>query len=791
MSDPIPEFTPEAPTNGDAYARKLGLWVKTYGSSEMDRFIADVKTLAAAADTSAKSAAQYSNQASKDAAIALSARDQATAQVGKAAEQVALATAQANTATQQGQLASMSAANAKAEADRAKTEADRAKQIVDAFDPSIYRYGYTAQKKQAEQDFIEVLGTEFGYTYHLRKRSVCLLPGGDRDPTLRVGQLVHFQSTEWAGEGFFVGHAGVTVLCNRDSQPILRPRGRATATYIAENTWSVEGDLESIEGSFWVAQQGGAQYLQRIDVDITGHYRRAMRFERNRFWLSQLRWHPDLPKTAVHITALNPRFQGLPDGYVQLMHSNNDLLQDELCFGWPNHDRLNEFPYYWTQGGINGIVSPIQIDGHLPVDWRIVSVDADFTRPVKHALFRLYNRQNSTYKSMVCTSTQGLLWDPKPYKKLNDQIGIREAFAHFPSVLNNTGKLYLREGTKLRLITYDLLNDTYPSVEFAQCNPKTLQFQRRVGDEFYCLAYGDGFETAVIGGDVNASQTIAELDTPYVVPPHGQGAVDPAAGNDRQMQMVFVNAQGSLEFLRISSTNAAQYVLDLLPGLVTGVHYCTTTKQDSVVGFAYLTGVKTAPDTTERFALAHVTTGLLPNVKAVERARGGAVPDAVLGLVRRANPRENWRGELKGDPWLALETSVGVYYDYPKLVPEQGGGGGTVRPTNTAMELVAAGGKVTVDPALADTFRVQLQDAKTTLTLAAPNGKPGTTRTCNIILHQGTGVNQVLWPANIRWSYKQAPVLSLEVDEDDYVVLVNFGTDDYWYGFLTGGWFHG
>lgn len=789
MADPTIDFVPEGPLDGETYARRLGLWVRTYGSKELDNFVADVKTLAAAAENSSRSAAGFSNQASKDAALAISARDHAAAQVVKATEQVALAKTQADQATQQNTLAGQKATLATQEADRAKVEADRAKKTVDEFDPGIYRYGYTKQVPQLEQDTILVSAVEYGYTYHLRKRSLCVLPSVASDPVLRVGQLVHFQSTDWAGEGFFVGHAGVTVICGRDVQPILRPRGRVTATYVAVNTWSLEGDLEPIQGAFWVAQQGEAQYLPRVDVDITGYYRRAMRFENGYFWLSQLRWDADTPQQAVHVAARNPRFQSLPNGGVQLLYSANDQLTGDLCFGWPNVDQLSEFPYYWSQGGINGIVSPILIDGHLSVDWRIVSFDGDFTAPVKHALIRLYNRQNDTYKSLVCTSTQGLLWDPKPYKKLNDHIGIREAFAHFPAIPNRTGKLFLREGTQLRQIAYDLLNDTYPGTVIAEVVPKTLRFQRRIGDSFYCLAWGDEYETAVLAGDVAGSHTLVVVDTRDVCPPHGLAGIDKAANNDLQMQLAYVTRDGWLEFLRISTSNSVQYKLDLFAGQCTGVQYCTTTKRDSVVGFTYLTGGATDANTSERFALAHVTAGLLPGVKAVERARGGAVPATVLGLTRRPNPRENWRGNTKADPWLALETSVGVYYDYPKVVADTGGGGG--RPSNVAVELTATGGTVTVEAAQADYVRVTLVEPQTTMTLTPPPAVAGSVTTCNLILRQSTGSNKVTWPSSVRWAYKQVPVLSFAPNEEDHVTLVNFGTDDYWYGFLTGGWFNG
>lgn len=664
MADSTIDFVPEGPLDGEVYARRLGIWVRAYGSKELDNFVADVKTLAAAADTSARNAAGFSNQASKDAALAISARDQAAAQVVKATEQVALAKTQADQATQQNTLAGQKATLATQEADRAKVEADRAKKTVDEFDPGIYRYGYTQQVPQLEQDTILVQGVEFGYTYHVRKRSVCVLPSRYSDPTLKVGQLVHFQSRDWAGEGFFVGQAGVTVLTPRGQQCVLTPMGRVTATYIGENTWTLSGDLCTPTHSLWKEQPGAQQYQPRVDPDITGVYRRTMRHENGQFWLSQLRYQPTAPAAAVQVSASNPRFTGLPNGPVQFLHSTLDNLTGELFFGWPGHDRTSEFPYYWVQNGINGIVTPIQIEGYLALDWRIVTVDVDCSKPVKLALFRLYNRQNDTYRSLVCTSTQGLLWDPVPYKKLNDHIGIREAFAHFPSVVNNTGKLFLREGATLRLVTYDLLNDQYPSVVIAETAPKQLLWQRRHGDDFYAFAWSDGWETSVCAGLTGGVHHVWTAEAAYVEILHGPAPVLAALNNDAQCTCVWRNRQQEIQVSHIATTGDHTFTLPL-PGLFTDVFYATHTAQGGVLAFALLTGPSKHPETTERFSMALVTDGFLPTCQATGRAVGGAVPVSVLGAVRKPNLRENWRGDNAGDPWLAMETSVGCYYDYP------------------------------------------------------------------------------------------------------------------------------
>lgn len=788
MAEPTVDFTPEAPLDGETYARRLGLWVRTYGSKELDNFVADVKTLAAAADASARNAAGYSNQASKDAALAISARDQAAAQVVKATEQVALAKTQADQATQQNTLAGQKATLATQEADRAKVEADRAKKIVDEFDPGIYRYGFTQQVPQLEQDTILVSAVEYGYTYHLRKRSLCVLPSVASDPVLRVGQLVHFQSTDWAGEGFFVGHAGVTVLTPRGQDCVLIPRGRVTATYIGENTWSLTGDLAQPTSSLWVEQPGAQQYQPRIDPDVTGVWRRTMRHENGQFWLTQLRYRPEGPGQAVEVTANNPRFTGLPNGPVQFLHSTLENLTGELFFGWPGHDRTSEYPYYWVQNGINGIVSPIQIEGFLARDWRIVTVDVDCSKPVKLALFRLYNRLNDTYRSLVCTSTQGLLWDPVPYKKLNDHIGIREAFAHFPSVVNNKGKLFLREGTQLRLVTYDLLNEQYPSELITETAPKRLLWQRRHGDDFYALAWTDGWETSVCVGLTGGVHHVWTAEATHVEILHGAAPVLADLNNDAQCTCVWRNRQQEIRVTHVATTGDHSFTLPATE-LFTDVFYATHTAQGGLLCASRLTGPATDSNTSERFSLVRVTDGFLPTSQVQVRAPGGAVPESVLGAVRKPNQRENWRGDVSKDPWLAVETSVGRYYDYPKVVADTGGGGG--RPSNVAVELTATGGTVTVEAAQADYVRVTLVEPQTTMTLTPPPAVAGSVTTCNLILRQSTGSNKVTWPSSVRWAYKQVPVLSFAPNEEDHVTLVNFGTDDYWYGFLTGGWFNG
>ena len=104
--------------------------------------------------------------------------------------------------------------------------------------------------------------------------------------------------------------------------------------------------------------------------------------------------------------------------------------------------------------------------------------------------------------------------------------------------------------------------------------------------------------------------------------------------------------------------------------------------------------------------------------------------------------------------------------------------------------ITPAGDTAILDLAKATVFRVTLNTHITQIVFTNASGEEGSTRHVTLILRQGTGVNLVSWPENVRWSYGHPPVLSYEKDDEDCITLVNFGTDEYWYGFLTGGGFH-
>ena len=104
--------------------------------------------------------------------------------------------------------------------------------------------------------------------------------------------------------------------------------------------------------------------------------------------------------------------------------------------------------------------------------------------------------------------------------------------------------------------------------------------------------------------------------------------------------------------------------------------------------------------------------------------------------------------------------------------------------------ITPAGDAAILDLASATVFRVTLNAHITQIVFTNASGEEGSTRHVTLILRQGTGVNLVSWPENIRWAYGHLPVLSYEKDAEDYITLVRFGADAHWYGFLTGGWFH-
>lgn len=65
----------------------------------------------------------------------------------------------------------------------------------------------------------------------------------------------------------------------------------------------------------------------------------------------------------------------------------------------------------------------------------------------------------------------------------------------------------------------------------------------------------------------------------------------------------------------------------------------------------------------------------------------------------------------------------------------------------------------------------------------------GIVRQVFIKLKQGTGINRVNWPSNIRWTYNREPVLSFELGYCDIITLTTLDDGLTWLGSYDGGWF--
>ena len=144
-------------------------------------------------------------------------------------------------------------------------------------------------------------------------------------------------------------------------------------------------------------------------------------------------------------------------------------------------------------------------------------------------------------------------------------------------------------------------------------------------------------------------------------------------------------------------------------------------------------------------------------------------------------------------PWPRIMEELGNKYSHENPPPSDGGDGEPSAANKTGYvseSITPAGDTAILDLAKATVFRVTLNTHITQIVFTNASGEEGSSRYATLILRQGTGVNLVSWPENVRWSYGHPPVLSYEKDGEDCITLMNFGTDGYWYGFLTGGWIH-
>lgn len=98
----------------------------------------------------------------------------------------------------------------------------------------------------------------------------------------------------------------------------------------------------------------------------------------------------------------------------------------------------------------------------------------------------------------------------------------------------------------------------------------------------------------------------------------------------------------------------------------------------------------------------------------------------------------------------------------------------------SAIQLATGGG--------ASFWQIQLSQPSCTLTLQTPAIEASRMKQVTLMLHQGSGANQVVWPANVVWPFGQKPVLSYAAGQFDLVTLL-FNGGDQWLGFFAAGGF--
>jgi len=144
---------------------------------------------------------------------------------------------------------------------------------------------------------------------------------------------------------------------------------------------------------------------------------------------------------------------------------------------------------------------------------------------------------------------------------------------------------------------------------------------------------------------------------------------------------------------------------------------------------------------------------------------------------------------------VSLEPVEGELYGARKYAEDakvsEGVAAAAVASKMVYVELVATPA-FTLDMSAADgLFDITLNDPEVVLTIPVPDMADGWVRTAHILLRQGTGANQVVWPSNVKWIGNQVPRLTYDVGSFDSVALMAHKAADgtaAWVGYYNGGW---
>lgn len=96
---------------------------------------------------------------------------------------------------------------------------------------------------------------------------------------------------------------------------------------------------------------------------------------------------------------------------------------------------------------------------------------------------------------------------------------------------------------------------------------------------------------------------------------------------------------------------------------------------------------------------------------------------------------------------------------------------------------------VLIDPLSAGVHVLTLTKPNCSLSIAGYQEIPNTARMITLFIVQGTGVNRLGWPGNVRWSQGREPILSSVEGRIDCVSLLTVDGGDTWLGTFNGGWF--
>lgn len=106
--------------------------------------------------------------------------------------------------------------------------------------------------------------------------------------------------------------------------------------------------------------------------------------------------------------------------------------------------------------------------------------------------------------------------------------------------------------------------------------------------------------------------------------------------------------------------------------------------------------------------------------------------------------------------------------------------------THYVSQHLTATDTLSLDVSQASEFIITLSAITCALTFSGALSEDNITQQITLVLTQGTGVNKVVWPDNVRWQHDHIPVLSYTEGNTDVVTLVTWDNGVSWLGFYSG-----